>query len=70
MIYVIFVGLLSGVSAWGWNRSHALGVAFGIFPAIIPLAFIALHLLVAFVQAFIFTALPAVYLGLATAEEH
>jgi F-type H+-transporting ATPase subunit a len=70
MIYVIFVGLLSGVSAWGWNKSHALGVAFGIFPAIIPLAFIALHLLVAFVQAFIFTALPSVYLGLATAEEH
>ena len=70
MIYVIFVGLLSGVSAWGWSKSHALGVAFGIFPAIIPLAFIALHLLVAFVQAFIFTALPSVYLGLATAEEH
>ena len=70
MIYVIFVGLLSGVFSWGWNRSHALGVAFGIFPAIIPLAFVALHLLVAFVQAFIFTALPAVYLGLATAEEH
>jgi len=70
MIYVIFGGLLAGVSAWGWSKSHALGVAFGIFPAIIPLAFIALHLLVAFVQAFIFTALPSVYLGLATAEEH
>jgi len=70
MIYVIFVSLLSGVSAWGWSKSPVLGVAFGIFPAIIPLAFIALHLLVAFVQAFIFTALPSVYLGLATAEEH
>jgi len=45
-------------------------VAFGVFPALIPLVFIALHLLVAFVQAFIFTALPSVYLGLATAEEH
>ena len=70
MIYVIFVSLLSGVSAWGWNKTPILGVAFGIFPALIPLAFILLHLLVAFVQAFIFTALPAVYLGLATAEEH
>jgi len=70
MIYLIFVGLLSAVSAWGWSKSHTLGIAMGVFPALIPLAFIALHLLVAFVQAFIFTALPAVYLGLATAEEH
>jgi F-type H+-transporting ATPase subunit a len=70
MIYVIFVSLLSGVAAWGWSNSAALGAALGIFPALIPLIFVALHLLVAFVQAFIFTALPAVYLGLATAEEH
>lgn len=70
LIYVIFVSLLSGVATWGWNKSPALGITFGIFPALIPLAFILLHLLVAFVQAFIFTALPSVYLGLATAEEH
>ena len=70
LIYVIFVGLLSGVASWGWSRSPVLGVVFGVFPALIPLAFIALHLLVSFVQAFIFTALPSVYLGLATAEEH
>jgi F-type H+-transporting ATPase subunit a len=70
MIYVIFVTLLSGLSAWGWSKSPALGISLGIFPALMPLLFVALHLLVAFVQAFIFTALPAVYLGLATAEEH
>jgi F-type H+-transporting ATPase subunit a len=70
LIYLIFVTLLSGVSTWGWSKSPALGIAFGIFPALIPLAFVALHLLVAFVQAFIFTALPSVYVGLATAEEH
>jgi len=70
MIYVIFVSLLSGVFSWGWSKSPVLGVALGVFPALIPLVFIALHLLVAFVQAFIFTALPSVYLGLATAEEH
>ncbi|HLK04163.1 MAG TPA: F0F1 ATP synthase subunit A [Candidatus Acidoferrum sp.] len=69
-IYLIFVSLLSGVATWAWHKSPALGVAFGIFPALIPLAFIALHLLVAFIQAFIFTALPSVYVGLATAEEH
>jgi F-type H+-transporting ATPase subunit a len=70
MIYVIFVSLLSGVSAWGWSKSPVLGAAFGVFPALIPLVFVALHLLVAFIQAFIFTALPSVYLGLATSEEH
>jgi F-type H+-transporting ATPase subunit a len=70
LIYVIFVSLLSGVATWGWSRSPVLGIAFGVFPALIPLLFIALHLLVAFVQAFIFTALPSVYLGLATAEDH
>lgn len=69
-IYMIFLGLLSGLATWGWQKSPAVGVVFGIFPALIPLAFIALHLLVAFVQAFIFTALPSVYLGLATSEEH
>jgi len=70
MIYLIFVSLLSGLASWGWSKSPVIGVAFGVFPALIPLVFIALHLLVAFIQAFIFTALPSVYLGLATAEEH
>ena len=70
MIYLIFVSLLSGLASFGWSKSPALGVVFGVFPALIPLIFIALHLLVAFIQAFIFTALPSVYLGLATAEEH
>jgi F-type H+-transporting ATPase subunit a len=70
MLTVIFVSLLSGVFTAGWSKSPVLGVAFGIFPALIPLIFIALQILVAFIQAFIFTALPAVYLGLATAEEH
>jgi F0F1-type ATP synthase membrane subunit a len=46
------------------------GILVGIFPALIPLLFIALHLLVAFVQAILFTVLPASYLGMATAEEH
>lgn len=70
LIYVIFVSLLSGIYTWGWSKSPALGIVMGVFPALIPLAFILLHLLVAFVQAFIFTALPSVYLGLATSEEH
>jgi F0F1-type ATP synthase membrane subunit a len=41
-----------------------------VFPALIPVAFIALHIFVAVVQAYVFTVLPSVYLGMATADEH
>jgi F-type H+-transporting ATPase subunit a len=71
LIYGLFLGLLSQAFVWGWAKSPALGIGLGIFPALVPLIFIGLHLLVAFVQAFIFTILPAVYLNMATtAEEH
>jgi len=70
LIYGLFLSLLTQAFAWGWEKSPVLGVVLGVFPAVIPLVFIALHLLVATVQAFIFTVLPAVYLGMATAEEH
>lgn len=70
VIYVLFLGLLTQISVWGWHKSPITGVLFGVLPALIPLAFIGLHILVAFIQAFIFTVLPSVYLGMATAEEH
>ena len=70
LIYAIFLGLLSGGAAWGWTKSPFLGAILGIFPAFIPLAFIVLHIFVSVVQAYVFTVLPAVYLGLATADEH
>jgi F-type H+-transporting ATPase subunit a len=70
LIYVIFLGLLGGGAALGWSKSPVLGVLLGIFPALIPLAFIALHIFVSVVQAYVFTVLPSVYLGLATSDEH
>jgi F-type H+-transporting ATPase subunit a len=70
LIYVIFLGLLGGGAAFGWSKSPVLGVLLGIFPALIPLAFIALHIFVSVVQAYVFTVLPSVYLGLATSDEH
>jgi len=70
LIYIIFLGLLVGSAQWGWSKSPILGVILGIFPALIPIAFIGLHIFVSFIQAYIFTVLPAIYLGLATAEEH
>jgi F-type H+-transporting ATPase subunit a len=69
LIYGLFLSLLTQVFVWGWDKSPVLGLALGVFPAVVPLLFILLHLLVATVQAFIFTVLPAVYLGMATADE-
>jgi len=70
LIYLIFLGLLAGGASFGWSKSPVLGVVLAIFPAAIPVAFIGLHIFVSVIQAYVFTVLPAVYLGLATAEEH
>lgn len=70
LIYLIFLGLLAGGASFGWSKSPVLGIILGIFPATIPILFIGLHLFVSVIQAYVFTVLPSVYLGLATAEEH
>jgi len=70
LIYTLFLGLLTQAFVSVWESSHVGGIVVSIFPALIPLLFIALHLLVAFVQTLIFTVLPASYLAMATAEEH
>lgn len=70
MIYGLFLGLLVSPAVWGWTKSPILGVILGVFPAVIPIAFVALHIFVSVVQTYVFTILPAVYIGLATAEEH
>ena len=70
LIYVIFLGLLIGPFQWGWDKSPVLGVVIGVFPILIPLAFIGLHIFVSIIQAYIFTVLPAIYIGTAVAEEH
>jgi F-type H+-transporting ATPase subunit a len=70
MIYGLFLSLTLAPAVWGWEKSPVLAVILGIFPALIPLAFIALHIFVSVVQTYVFTILPAVYIGLATAEEH
>ena len=60
-----FLGLLIKPVLWGWDKSPALGVALGVFPAIIPLAFIGLHIFVAIIQTYVFTLLPTIYIGVA-----
>jgi len=70
LIYAIFLGLLLGPFEWAWTKSPILGVLFGIFPVFIPIAFVALHIFVSVIQAYIFTVLPAIYVGLAVADDH
>jgi F-type H+-transporting ATPase subunit a len=70
LLYVIFLGLLVAPVSWGWEKSPVLGVALGIFPALIPIAFIGLHIFVAIIQTYVFTLLPSIYIGIATADEH
>ena len=70
MIYVLFLGLFAGPAVWGWTKSPVLGAVLGVLPALIPIAFIGLHVFVSVIQTYVFTILPAVYIGLATADEH
>jgi F-type H+-transporting ATPase subunit a len=70
LIYAIFLGLFMA-PALTIGRTHPIaGLLLGILPATLPVAFMALHLFVAVVQAFVFTILPALYIGMATADEH
>jgi F-type H+-transporting ATPase subunit a len=70
LIYLIFLGLFMGPVMSVGHAHPVLGVLLGVFPATIPIAFMVLHLFVAVVQAFVFTILPSIYIGMATAEEH
>ena len=70
LIYVIFIGLLLGPFEWGWKINPVLGIILALFPAFIPIIFIGLHIFVSIIQAYIFTVLPSIYIGLAIADEH
>jgi F-type H+-transporting ATPase subunit a len=70
LIYLIFLGLLMTPTLKLGQTHPVWGILLGIFPATFPAIFILLHAFVAVVQAFVFTILPAIYIGMATAEEH
>jgi F-type H+-transporting ATPase subunit a len=42
----------------------------GLIPILVPAVFMALHVFVSLLQAYIFMLLPAVYIGMAVSEEH
>ena len=70
MIYTIFLSLLLRPVVSLWENHPFWSALLAIFPALIPLLLIGLHIFVAIVQTYVFTILPAVYIGLATADEH
>jgi F-type H+-transporting ATPase subunit a len=70
LIYLIFLGLTMAPRQALMTTHPGIANALSIFPAVIPIAFILLHLFVAVVQAFVFTILPALYIGMATSHEH
>jgi F-type H+-transporting ATPase subunit a len=69
LIFVSFLGLSIGLFTF-LGHLNAAGYASAVVPVGIPLALTFFHIFEAVLQAFIFTILSIVYLGLATAEEH
>jgi F-type H+-transporting ATPase subunit a len=69
LIFVSFLGLSIGLFTF-LGHLNAVGYASAVVPVAIPLALTFFHIFEAVLQAFIFTILSIVYLGLATAEEH
>lgn len=70
LLYATILSLLLVPTQLLLHKSVVLGGLVGIFTAILPIPFLLLHAFVAVMQAFVFTILPSIYLGLATAEEH
>jgi F-type H+-transporting ATPase subunit a len=70
LLYAVFLSLLVKLTLLCYAKFAPLGAVLSILPVAIPLAFLGLHIFVAVVQAYVFTVLPAIYIGIATADEH
>jgi F-type H+-transporting ATPase subunit a len=69
ILYALFLGLLLGVSL-AVGKMNGLGYSLGVFPLLIPVIFILLHIFVGILQAFVFTILPVIYVAGVVGEEH
>jgi F-type H+-transporting ATPase subunit a len=69
LLYGIFLGLTLTVFLFAKNVNLALSL-FAVAPLVGPMAFIALHIFVAFLQAFVFVLLPIIYVSGAVSEQH
>jgi F0F1-type ATP synthase membrane subunit a len=68
MVVVVFVGLIFVFGQNGANAGAAYGTAAG--SILLTMFMMAIELLVAFIQAFVFTILTASYIGAAIEEHH
>mgnify|MGYP002624511740 CR=1 FL=1 len=68
MVVVIFVGLIFVFGQSGANAGASYGTAIG--STLLTIFMMSIELLVAFIQAFVFTILTASYIGAATEEAH
>ena len=69
LLYASFLGLSVALFVY-LGKLNPIGYVAAVVPVGIPLLLIGFHVFEAFLQAFIFTILPVVYLGFAVAEEH
>jgi F-type H+-transporting ATPase subunit a len=69
LLYVTFLGLTLSLFFYV-EKLNVLGYALAPLPLLAPPLFLLLHIFVGFVQAFVFTLLPIIYLGGAVGEEH
>jgi F-type H+-transporting ATPase subunit a len=69
LLYGIFLGLLIELFMFLGKISAPLYATF-FLPLLLPVIFIALHIFVAVLQAFVFTILPVIYVSGAVGEEH
>jgi F-type H+-transporting ATPase subunit a len=69
LLYVTFLGLTLALFLFA-GKLNALGYALAPVPLLVPCIFIVLHIFVGFLQAFVFTLLPIIYVGGAVGEEH
>lgn len=69
LLYATFLGLTLALFLFA-GKLNALGYALAPVPLLVPCIFVVLHLFVGFLQAFVFTLLPIIYVGGAVGEEH
>jgi len=69
LLYATFLGLTLALFLFV-EKLNALGYILAPVPLLVPCLFIVLHVFVGFLQAFVFTLLPIIYVGGAVAEEH
>jgi F-type H+-transporting ATPase subunit a len=69
MLYGLFLGLTLALFVFV-EQLNKIGYVLSVVPLFVPIIFIALHIFVAVLQAFVFTILPVIYVAGAVAEEH